>query len=360
MSQRLTLGDLRNSRITRAVNICPEDERFPQWVNNFQERAFALGRWWGSTQLLRLCVSSSCVVLPREVAVIEAANFNCCGGIAMRNSWHQFIRPHACCDGTYNRSHALPICTGGRRGCSCCGCSEYGFEDRDTVSSFGFTNAGQKIRIYPGGASDEGKKIILKGYDSNGVWVRTSFDGIVQDGEQVTLALPFVNSATTWGAGNPLGVLKDETDYRVLMYALDVSTATETHQIADYQPSETRPMYRRMSLPGNCSSSTQTIQAIVSLQHIPVVDDNDFLLFQNLAAYTDGVLGEIARENGDHLKADAYFYGLPKPSRNMRGVLRHSYGMGAIPLLEAELRKQTGDRTSVSIQHDGVNLAGFI
>jgi hypothetical protein len=38
-------------------------------------------------------------------------------------------------------------------------------------------------------------------------------------------------------------------------------------------------------------------------------------------------------ENGDVGLADSYFFGNPRPARNLRGVLRHSVGMGALGFL---------------------------
>lgn len=238
-------------------------------------------------------------------------------------------------------------------------------EDNGEVVSFATTvGTNKKIRIYPGNATDAGKTITIQGYDANGNWVRSGSASARVDGEVVTLAMPFVDTVTIWGAGAPTGVIKDETQYRVLVYALDTDDASETF-LANYQPTETLPTYRRMFIPqfrntscGGCSTSTLT--AIVSLQQVPVKYDSDWLLFQNLAAYKDGCMSEKYREEGNIGLADAYFYGTPRPARNGRGVLRTSYGMGALPLLEAELRRMTGDVTTIRMQHAGLNLAGFM
>src|ERR1041384_3645824 len=94
MSRRLTLKDIKNSRIPALLNVCPDDARIGQWINTFEERSFSRGRWWGSTQLARFCVTTeSCIVTPREVATIDALSI---GGVPVpvQNSWFQFIRPH--------------------------------------------------------------------------------------------------------------------------------------------------------------------------------------------------------------------------------------------------------------------------
>lgn len=358
MSQRLRLADIGNSRAPQVLNVCRDDPRIAQWVSAFQERALCLGRFWGSVQLAQFCIGSNgCVTLPREVAVIEAANLNG-RPVNVQNIWGQFVRPHV----------DIPNCsTWNNRGCGCCGCTTRTMEDHGTSASCDTTRDSlQKLRFYPGGASDVGKKIIVQGNDRNGVWVRTTIDGIVSDGEQVTLAVPFVDTVTIWGPGAPMAVIKEVTNYRVLVYSVNTVNAIEL-PIADYQPSETTPMYRVVKIPGmrrmtsGCGTdcTVNTLLCVVSLAHIPATVDSDFLLFTNLQAYVMGCQAEKMYEENNVVAGDALFFGNNRAPRNARGVLRHTYGMGAMPLLQAELRKQTGDRTSANIQHDAVNLIGF-
>lgn len=312
---------------------------------------------------MRLCVTSGCLVLPREVAVIEAANID---GVplTMGNLWYQFVHPHGEC-GEGRTNGAVP-CKGFVGPCGCCGCHPMVMQDQGTMASFARTTSDNcRLRFYPGNAADVGKKIIVQGYDSNNIWVRTTIDGVRADGEQVTLALPYVETVTVWNPGAPTGVIKEQTAYRVLVYAADVDDGTET-PIAEYQPSETEPMYRVVNIPnyrgGNCgcgSSGTQTLLAVVSLQNIPLQHDNDWLLFTNLSAYKAGMMAEKMYESGDVAMGDAYFFGTSKPARNARGVLRVTDGMGALPLLRAELRKQTGDQSVVDIKYNTLDLAGF-
>jgi hypothetical protein len=203
--------------------------------------------------------------------------------------------------------------------------------------------------------------------------VRSTFDGIRQDGEQVTLAMPFVDTVTVWGPGAPFAVFREQTQYRSLVYAVDQTTGAET-QLSIYEPTETEPAYRRFNIPGYCGSAevdasvgqcataacnSRNLTAIVSLDKIPVQVPNDWLLFGNLEAYRQGLLSVKYRKEGNMAMADAYFFGTPKPSKNNRGPLRYSEGMGALPILRAELRKYTSDITSINIQTDGLNLAGF-
>ncbi len=123
-------------------------------------------------------------------------------------------------------------------------------------------------------------------------------------------------------------------------------------------------MYRVQRIPGfrhNAAGccTTSTLLAIVSLQHIPVEVPDDWLLFQNLGSYTDGVMSEKMRESGNIAQANALFYGTPAPARNARGVSRVNIQSGALPGLISELRKMTGDKCSANVRRDGVSLVGF-
>ena len=232
------------------------------------------------------------------------------------------------------------------------------------------------IRTYPTHASDAGKTVIYQGYDENGIWVRTQVAGSWIDGEQVTLALPFVDTVTVWQAGAPLGVIKQTTNQRVLVYSYDTVTTTEV-QLAIYQPNETRPMYRQTFIPDfdqikccGCEDDEdgdqrRTVTALVSLQHVPLVHNNDFLLFQNLGAYTMAMqAAKLWEDPNTYAQGNWYFYGTQANARNGRGVERVVNRGAAIPMLVAELRKMTGDRTNAWIYCDETDrpvrdMAGF-
>jgi len=338
-----------NALVQSSLNTCDET-KLKSWVNAFELQALQYGRWWGTTQLVQFCLGESgCLVLPRQTALIEAANLGA-GHVNMRNQWYEFIKPHSACEGTN--------CS--QENCGC-GCGAVNISDMGLVSSFSTTTgSNKKLRIYPSQIVDVGKKIIFQGNDSNGIWVRTEIDGVIQDGEEVTLALPFVDTDTTWGPGAPVAVIKEVTDYRVLVYSVDPDD--NESQLAIYEPTETEPAYRRVKLTGRgCGSQcSDSLWAIVSLDHIPIVGGSDWLLFSSVEVYRLGMMSVKAREDGNTVQADALFFGHDRNSKNARGGLRHSDGLAALPLLRAELRKMTGDLTSINIQTTNTNLAGFI
>lgn len=362
MSQKLLVSDLQNSRVPASLGICPTDERFYQWLNEAENLMLGQGRWYGSVQEAQFCVESGCITWPRQVATVE--QIQVCGHpIPVEGPWYPFTRlvggMHSC-PGCSSSGSNLPGRCGGRRLCD-----HLRMEVRAaTVPTFATTRGTNKvIRSYPTNSADVGKKLIFQGRDTNGIWVRTNIGGAIADGEQVTLALPFVDTVTVWGPGSPQAVIKDATSYRVLVYEYDTVAATE-RQLAEYEPGETRPDYRvgyihGMRGNGGCGGCTgdsddarTTVTALVSLQHIDVVGPDDWLILRNLSAYKAAMMAVKAWEEGDAARGNFYFYGTESAPKNGRGALRVVNRGGAIPLLQAELRKNTSDRVTAAIYTD--------
>lgn len=354
MSQKLLFSDLQNSRIPTSLNICPDDERMYAWYNEADNLLLNQGRWIGSVVEAQFCLDNGCVVWPRQVAAIE--QIMVCGKpIPIQNAWYAYTRQIA-------QLHECPGCHGFNRGHSN-GCGHLQMRMKETPAcSFATTlGANKLIRSYPGSGADIGKKIIYQGKDINGIWVRTLIDGVMQDGEQVMLSLPFVDTVTTWGPGSPQAVVKEVTTARVLVYEYDTVTTQEL-ALAEYEPGETRPSYKVSYIPGlrangcHCTTTNAptTVTALVSLQHIDVTSPGDWLILQNLSAYKAAMIAVKAWEEGDAAKGNFYFYGTESAPKNGRGGLRVVNRGGAIPLLQAELRKQTGDRVNAMIYTDEV------
>lgn len=358
MSSRLLVSDLQDSRIPSVLNVCPTDERFYQWLNSAQSMMLNQGRWWGSIQETQFCVTDGCLVFPRQVASVE--QIAVCGHPIMSESpWFQFTRNLATlrqCGG----------CSGSTGTSGQCSCGHLQSRARAaTVASFATTiGANKLIRSYPGSGDDVGKKIIYQGRDINGVWVRTVIDGVVQDGEQVVLSLPFVDTVTTWGPGSPVAVVKEQTAARVLVFEYDTVAHLE-RALADYEPGETRPSYRVSFIPGlvgaggccggscsNGNTTTKTVTAMVKLQHIQLTAPSDWLILQNLEAYQAAMVAVKAREEKDYATFNFEFYGTQASGKNARGPLRVVNRGGAIPLLQAELRTMSSDRVNAYVYGD--------
>lgn len=371
---RLNVASIKASRIPGTLGLCNTDPRLLAWLNEAQPMLLDTGRWWGAIKRAQFCVSSSCFILPREIDSLEQLAI-CGQPIGIVSNWYAFTQNLARVSECGSCSSSSSCCSSGCGG-SPCSCGHLYAEDHGTSVSFNTTKGANKvIRFYPSNAVDVGKKIVVQGYDSNNIWVRTTYDGAVRDGEQITLAMPFVDTTTVWYPGSPTGIIKEATSYLVRMYSYDTAT-TLLVLLAEYQPDETLPSYRTFFIPGfdsmrcgGCTadaggSTRRTITAIVKLAHVPLVNDTDWLLFENLNAYKAAMMAMKAREDGDEGKFLLYMYGTQAAPSNNRGALRVVNRGGAIPLLAAELRSKTGDRTDVYVHREATNslpymLAGF-
>lgn len=326
---KLTVGTIKTNGIPAYLSMCPDDPRLIQWLNQAREQLInrAVGGWWGQTVSAKFCYDDGCIVWPREVGFIHAVSV--CGvPIPVRNGWWQYIQ---------NLNHV--------ENCECrCGCNEgpsLGFDETMVPTQSPIKGTGKSIRVYPSDVADAGKKMIFQGYDKNNIWVRTTIGGVVSDGEQVTLALPYVDTVTEWYPGSPTGVIRDATSYRVLVYEHNIVLDTD-RLIATYQPDETLPSYRRSILPGlsritcapvGCDCDERpTVQAIVKLAYAPVSVDNDWVYPGNPLAIQYAMMGRKRDSENDDAGAEIM----------LQKALRE---------LQVELRANTGD-----IQHMYVNI----
>lgn len=363
MSQRLTFGQLVNDsayRIPTTLGVCEDDPRLLAWANIAEEAMANQGRWWGSIWEAQFCVTEGCIVFPREVATIEQIAI-CGQPMDYQNGWYAFTRLLT------NLKQCSSCASGTGRGACACGHLQMREKPGFAVSFKTVVGSNKVLRAYPTHSSDVGKKITFQGYDENNIWVRTENGaGDWIDGEEVTLALPFVDTTTVWRPGAPTGVIKAETNQRVLVYSYDTVAGTEI-QLAIYEPTEVSPMYRQAFIPNfrnirccDCDNDSEdpqrTVTALVSLQHVPIQSNNDWMLFQNAGAYKMAMqAAKLWEDPQSYQMGNFYFYGTQAASRNGRGVERVVNRGAAIPLLVAELRKMTADRTNIFVNLDQTN-----
>lgn len=299
---RTTLAEAKASKsgIARALNIAACDSRFVDFVNNAQQRLSEMGRWWGTYRRLYVCLTKACITWPREVAAVEGFKL-CDTGIDLLNEWYEF-------------GEAV------RSGDDSCGAPS--LVDRPNACQFTDIGTTAQIRIYPSVAADAGTKILLQGIDPNGIPIRTLVSGAYVDGEQVTIAAPFVTSSFEFLSPGLLGVQKPVTKGRLNVYAVDPVSGTET-KIAVWEPSEVNPTYRRSfmeNMPTGCCqptcgtglngcdpapipSCTNLVgEAIVRLELVPASVDTDWLFISNvpaLAAACRALMHEDRNQKGE-------------------------------------------------------------
>ena len=307
----------------------------PDFVAKLAEAEMILsrmGKWWGTYRRLWVCASGDCIVWPRGVAV--ALGISVGGeGIRIHNDWYEFggeVRAPSTEDTEPMMAFDRP---------SVC---------HNAASPW----SAWKLRLYPSLASDAGAKVIAQGIDTNGLSVRSQDStGAYIEGEEITLALPFVDSSFTFADRWLSGVQKPVTNGRVVAYA--VSEAGDETKIGVWEPGEENPSYRRSFIPGltatTCTSagcattgcdpapscSGTTFEAMVRMEPVNLVADSDWLFLGSLRAYAEAMKGVVQRDNGDDAAAERSFAEAKRILRNeletydpaTRAVVRsHTHG----------------------------------
>lgn len=334
----LTLAQVRTS-ISRVEGVCRDAAKVVALVNEAQERLLNRpDKPVGSLVLYRICFGSdNCLTFPRQIQTVEAFAICSSPGI-VRPAWFQFIGypngpgvlgPNSCPGNTLIDSGVA--CT------------------FDNVQST--TTDTRKISVVASNAADVGKKITIRYIDSNGQRVYTSIDGVVQEGERLTLVAPpaVVYTSRNVATGSPYHIVKEVTQYPIYLYEVDSTTAlpyTVTKMLAQYEPSEDVPIYRRSIIPGltnqqccgaeaedeDCTENKQ-LTALVKLQHVPVVVDNDPLVIGNLAALKLMVMA-IMREEQNRLEESAVFEA--KARAEIDGELSSYLGDGMVSAIRMD------------------------
>lgn len=280
---RLRFKDFRNSQIPELLGRCRTDTpALLDYVNEATQRLLLedeSGGFWNLNQKMAFNVDANKnITAPREVARISDIAV-CSQPIRIQNQFFEFLyagdglRPANGCDVPYNDVvQAL---------------------DRGTVvTQVDLPTGNFYLRAYHGDARDIGKKITIAGLDQNGHVIREQH-GINWDFSfDLTFASPFATS--TFLVSKINAIAKDVTYEDVLLYAVDATTGVET-LLARYAADETGPEYRRYyldSLPSQCCNAVTPVQVVglVKLAYVPVRQDSDFLLINNLISLKEECL----------------------------------------------------------------------
>lgn len=325
---RTTYGQFIADRtFVQATGVCDADDRLAL-TNKAQRMMNDMGEYWGTRAEIRFCVSEGCITTPREVKKVLAVDI--CNTVKRPvNGWYEY--------GEYGW---------GKRPCHACA-PVRDIELTGTWPGYSdITGSNKTIRLYPAHASDAGKHVILQGYDANNLWIRSQVSGVWIDGEQVTLAVPYVDSTNTFKTLT--SVIKDATNADVAVYEYDTVEDTE-RAIARWQPSETTPAYRRYNIDPwdniGCAcccpeddDGYRTVTALVKLEYIPVAVANDWLLLPNVDATAAMCQSILASQRGDQLNAEKFRADCARELRN-------------------ELVARTGEQPSINVHL--FNGAGF-
>lgn len=340
----LTLA-LCRPQIARVIGVCESSSRVADYVNEASSRLLNRPDYpVGSLVRYRFCCGlSGCLSWPRFIRTIEAFAICSTPGV-IRSNFFEFIGwPNGIgIQSEENMPGKMLI-------------------DRDPSCAFddviATTAAPRKICLIATNIADVGKAVTLRYIDDNGQkkyspqTVPPSVVPVVQEGERLTLVSPAaafpanaVFTSSNVSTGGLYHVVKEVTKYPVLMYeASNVPAITKL--LSQYEPSEQVPIYRRSFIPGladmpacenaeteDCTVNKQ-ITALVKLQHVPVVVDNDPLVIGNLAALKLMVMAILREEQNRHDEA-AILEG--KAAREIDGELASYLGDGVVSALKVE------------------------
>jgi len=294
----------------KAATLCESDERLLDIVNEAQEALLYKGRWKNTIKTFNFCVNTNaCVVWPREIESIEAIAV-CNSVIPIRSEWYEFAgNGFGVIDSEDNCLNQLI--------------------DRGEVPAFDeVTGTNKKLAVYTDRTEGAGKYITLQFYDTNGQWVRSTFNGEVIDGERIPIPSAAGQYSYTNNVCKPGGlkaVFKDTTLGVVRLYSYETTTGA-LKPLAYYQPDEVLPAYRSSLIPALNSSSCTQQQVTVKAKSrfIPVSRDDDWLMLDNLRALRLGVKA-IKKEQDELFNEAAVYMGMAKAA--LEDQLNHHKGV---------------------------------
>lgn len=318
---RLTLGATRPT-IARVIGTCQSDARVVSYLNEAQERLIPKGKWVGTLVRYRVCLNNSCITIPRQVETIEAwALCNFPGTV--RNAFYEFVE-----NGPGLRTDK-------------CG-SPHQLIDRGTACVFNdMSGSNSFVNVQSAVAEAADARILIRGYDQNAQWIRTqepAASGTWIDGEYVAINTTGTRSVNKFSSVTE--TIKPVTKGPVNLYEWPQALGANFQQIAYYESDETIPIYRRYLIPNIANSGTccgaesdcedKSVTLLVKLRHMPVANDNDFLILGNIAALKLMVMAILKEERNLFDEAQAYE---AKAVGELQNELSSYEGDGVVPVI---------------------------
>lgn len=277
---RITLADVRMSRLPRTIGLCAGDiPQISDAVNAAQQRLINAGGetgWWGSWTRVAFNVSplNPYITLPRRFARI--INLDVCRTpIRINNEFYEML------PGGVGMMPAANLQ-------DWCG-NLAGYERGVYPTMVDLTPTNQLLRAYITDARDAGKNLFITGLDQNGMSIYGQFGNPLQttDGFAMTFAYPF--TTTNFVVQQLSAAQKDMTYGDVILAQVDATTGVEV-VLSRYGPLEINAAYRRYyitKLPVGCcptSAGTLAVEGLCKLEYMPALRDTDQLVIGNIEA----------------------------------------------------------------------------
>ena len=277
------------------------------------------GKWVDTYARYKVSTDDGMITWPRQLETIESLSIDELPGI-IRNEWFEFLESGPGLADSTGADNLTLI----DRGTACV------FSDIDTDDD-------KKLRLYYNSA-DNDKSITFQGYDDAGIWIRTTDGSDRIDGEKVTLDTSsdtadttitgfthYVDSASQFSLIS--AIQKDATSHNMYLYEIEATGTVTKRLIGEYDPTETRPTYRRSLIAGLPDESTQPVTVVGKLRFVPAVNDTDWLIINYEAALKEMVMSVRKAENNLIQEAAAYE---ARAVELMQEQLMHYLGDGAV------------------------------
>jgi hypothetical protein len=279
--------------------------QFTDLINRAQRRLIKRGNWFGLVQEAQFLFQGCYVVWPKYVGTILGARRGR-GGVQVQNGWYSFTgsfhRHHSCWHGDAILEDAGETCT---------------FADisAGTPDANG-SGGGQYIYYYVQQPQDLGTTITLYGKQYGNQPLQQFVNGSWQHGLTLKAASPMVSTSVL--VTQIESIIKQPTQADTTLYEYDAATNTR-RLLCLMGPNDTHPRFRRSCIvnfnsrwgcqPASTSTTAvyHSLEALVKLEFIPVVNSWDFLLVDDLDALTFAVQAIKAEEANDVQTANAMF-----------------------------------------------------
>lgn len=291
MPYQLQLSDARASVLKNIAGVCSESSAFVDLVNEAQRRLVRRGNFFGLEQVIRVLANGCIITWPRHVGTVLGVRFCNRDAITPSNHWWSYVGPMPA-GKVFGGNIAL--------------------EDAGTSPTANVINgdSGKLIRYYVVKQNDIGKTITLHGkiYGGQPAQEKDS-DHVWQDGITLTATAPHISTSDNFTSIT--SVVREATEGMAYLYEYDTVT-TALRMLAIYEPGETNPRYRVSRIQGTVNEYEdangihwRSIEALVKLAFIPVVNDRDFLLIDNLDALKFMIQAIKCEEANDDQTAEA-------------------------------------------------------
>jgi hypothetical protein len=272
MAYRFTLADAKSELgLVEASAVCASSAKFIDLVNRSQRMLLRRGDWFDTEWVVAFCVSGCIIAWPRWVGAVRGIRFGCSKPGQLFNNNFSFVGPHH----RHSGFHCDAVVEDANLG--------------PTANEVSGTT-GKLIRYYTTKTTDIGKTITLFGTQYGGQPLQEQINGVWQNGMTLTAAAPWATNSVLVTRID--AVNRQATDGMAYLYEYDPSANT-LRDLAAFEPNDTNPRIRRsriMSSPYNASKPDAngicwtTVEALIKLEFIPVKNDRDFLMIDNMDA----------------------------------------------------------------------------